>query len=168
MTLYGGVSYDYKTDSRNKRLAGRSLRSKKQRVMLKVIHLVEGAVIRALICLMLLAITLGTIELGRVLVTAIIRPPIMLLDIAKLFDAFGLFLVILIGMELIKSMQFFLTENRIKPELVIEVAVIAVCNKVITLDLKHTEAGVLFGMSTLLIGLSASYFILQRRNDTKT
>jgi len=130
--------------------------------------LVEGFIIRVLICLMLLAITLGTIELGRVLVTAIISPPFMLLDISKLFDAFGLFLVILIGMELVKSMQFFLTENRIKPELVIEIAVIAVCNKVITLDLKHTEAGILLGMSTLLIGLSASYYMLRQRNKTVT
>jgi len=124
--------------------------------MLKVIHVVEGVIIRVLICLMLLAISLGTIELGRVLVMAIVSPPVMLLDISKLFDAFGLFLVILIGMELVKSMQLFLTEKKIKPELVIEVAVIAVCNKVITLDLKHAEAGTLFGMSTLLIGLSAS------------
>ena len=136
--------------------------------MLKVIHVVEGFIIRVLICLMLIAICLGTIELGRVLVTAIVSPPIMLLDISKLFDAFGLFLVILIGMELLRSMQLFLTENKIKPELVIEVAVIAVCNKVITLDIKHTEAGILLGMSTLLIGLSASYFILQRRNKTAT
>jgi uncharacterized membrane protein (DUF373 family) len=148
------------------RLAGKPPSSRKQRAMLKLIHLVEGFIIRVLICLMLLAISLGTIELGRVLFSAIMSAPIMLLDITKLFDAFGLFLVILIGIELVKSMQFFLTENKIKPELVIEVAVIAVCNKVITLDLKHTEAGVLLGMSTLLIGLSASYFILQQRNVT--
>lgn len=136
--------------------------------MLKLIHVVEGVIIRVLICLMLIAISLGTIELGRVLFMAIISTPILLLDIAKLFDAFGLFLVIIIGMELVRSMQLFLTENKIKPELVIEVAVIAICNKIITLDLKHTEAGVLLGMSALLIGLSVSYFILQRGNQATT
>lgn len=132
--------------------------------MIKIVSWVEGIVIRALIWLMLLAVTLGTFELGRVLVTSILSPPFLLLDISTLFDAFGLFLVILIGLELLKSMQFFLAEKRIKPGMVIEVAIIAVCNKVITLDLKHTGADMLLGMAALLVGLSAGYFILQRRS----
>lgn len=132
--------------------------------MIKIVSWVEGIVIRALIWLMLLAVTLGTFELGRVLVTSILNPPFLLLDISTLFDAFGLFLVILIGLELLKSMQFFLAEKRIKPGMVIEVAIIAVCNKVITLDLKHTGADMLLGMAALLVGLSAGYFILQRRS----
>ena len=132
--------------------------------MIKIVSCVEGIVIRALIWLMLLAVTLGTFELGRVLVTSILSPPFLLLDISTLFDAFGLFLVILIGLELLKSMQFFLAEKRIKPGMVIEVAIIAVCNKVITLDLKHTGADMLLGMAALLVGLSAGYFILQRRS----
>ena len=131
--------------------------------MLKIITLIEGIIIRMLIWLMLVAVSLGTIELGRVLLMAILSPPMFLLDISKLFEAFGLFLVILIGLELLKSMQFFLAERKIKPEMVIEVAVIAVCNKIITLDLKHTGADLLLGMAALLIGLSAGYFILQRR-----
>ena len=132
--------------------------------MIKIVSWVEGIVIRALIWLMLLAVTLGTFELGRVLVTSILNPPFLLLDISTLFDAFGLFLVILIGLELLKSMQFFLAEKRIKPGMVIEVAIIAVCNKVITLDLKHTGADMLLGMAALLVGLSAGYFILQRKS----
>jgi len=131
--------------------------------MIKIVSWVEGVIVRVLIWLMLLAVSLGTIELGRVLIMSILSPPMFLLDISKLFDAFGLFLVILIGLELLKSMQFFLSEKRIKPEMVIEVAIIAVCNKVITLDLKHTGADMLLGMAALLIGLSAGYFILQRR-----
>ena len=130
--------------------------------MLKIVQFVEGIIVRLLIWLMLLAVTLGTIELGRVLITSIVRPPFLLLDISELFDAFGLFLVILIGLELLKSMQFFLAEKRIKPEMVIEVAIIAVCNKIITLDLKHTGADLLLGMAALLVGLAATYFMLQR------
>ncbi|MBA3632569.1 MAG: phosphate-starvation-inducible PsiE family protein, partial [Acidobacteria bacterium] len=41
----------------------------------------------------------------------------------------------------------FLTEDRIKPEIVVEVTVIALCNKVITLDLKHTDGIVLLGIA---------------------
>ncbi|MBA3632028.1 MAG: phosphate-starvation-inducible PsiE family protein [Acidobacteria bacterium] len=55
----------------------------------------------------------------------------------------------------------FLTEDRIKPEIVVEVAVIALCNKVITPDLKHTDGVVLLGVASLLVGLSVSYFVLR-------
>jgi uncharacterized membrane protein (DUF373 family) len=144
----------------------RSLLASFAQTMLKIVQSVEGIVVRVLIWLMLLAIVLGTIELGRVLFAAIIHPPFLLLDISTLFDAFGLFLVILIGLELLKSMQFFLSEKRIKPEMVIEVAIIALCNKIITLNLKTTAADSLLGMAALLIGLAAGYYILQRRPET--
>ena len=111
--------------------------------MLKIVETVERYIIRALTILMLLAITFGTIELGRVLILEIIEPPAFVLDISKLFEGFGLVLVILIGVELLKVMKMFLTEDKIKPEMVVEVAVIALCNKIITLDTKHTTGDVL-------------------------
>ncbi len=61
----------------------------------------------------------------------------------------------------------FLTEDRIKPEIVVEVAVIALCNKIITLDLKHTDSIVLLGIASLLVGLSVSYFVLRFRTVDK-
>jgi uncharacterized membrane protein (DUF373 family) len=111
---------------------------------------------------MLLAITLGTIELGRVLIVEMLAPPFLLLALESLFEAFGLVLVILIGMELLRSMKMFLAEEHIRAELVIEVAVIAICNKIITLDLKKTTSEMLLGVAALLIGLAAGYFVLRR------
>ena len=135
--------------------------------MLKIVGLVERYIIRALTILMLLAITFGTIELGRVLILEIIKPPAFVLDISKLFESFGLVLVILIGVELLKVMKMFLTEDKIKPEMVVEVAVIALCNKIITLDTKHTTGDVLLGLAALLIGLSFGYFVLRFRTVNK-
>jgi uncharacterized membrane protein (DUF373 family) len=131
--------------------------------MQKIIQAIEGIIVRALVWMMLLAIILGTVELGRVLIVSITHPPFLLLDIPMLFDAFGLFLVIMIGLELLKSMQFFIAEKRIRPEMVIEVAIIALCNKIITLNLKSTTADSLVGMAALLIGLAACFYILQRK-----
>jgi len=61
----------------------------------------------------------------------------------------------------------FMTEDKIKPEIVVEVAVIALCNKIITLDLKHTDGIVLLGIASLLAGLSVSYFVLRFRTMNK-
>lgn len=128
--------------------------------MLRFVTAIERWIVRALIVLLLISIVLGTLALGRVLLMEITRPPILLFDIPTLFEAFGLFLVILIGIELLRSMTMFLTEDHIKPELVVEVAVIALCNKIITLDLKHTSGELLLGLAVMFIGLSAAYYVL--------
>ena len=105
---------------------------------------------------------MGTCELARILIVDMLRPPILLLDLPTVFDIFGLVLVILIGMELLKSMKMFLTEEKVKPELVIEVAMIALCNKVITLDVGHLPGAIPLGIAALLVGLSAAYLVLRR------
>ena len=133
--------------------------------MLKLAEFIEKNIIRALIIILLLAITFGVFELIRTIIVDIFTPPILLLDIATVFDIFGLVLVILIGMELIRSMKMFLTDERIKPELVIEVAMIALCNKIITLDASHLPGTVHLGIAALLIALSAAYFVLRRVNS---
>jgi uncharacterized membrane protein (DUF373 family) len=129
--------------------------------MLKIVDSIEKLIIRVLIILLLGGIVLGTVELARVLILEVFAPPFLLLDISRLFEGFGLVLVILIGMELLKSMKMFLTEDKIKPELFVEVALIALCNKIITLDAKHTGGDILLGIAALLVGLAAIYFVLR-------
>ena len=110
---------------------------------------------------------LGTLELGRVTILEIFAPPFLLLDVSKIFEGFGLVLIILIGLELLKILKMFLVKDKIKPEMVIEVVVIALCNKIITLDTKHTTGDVLLGLAALLIGLSFGYFVLRFRTLNK-
>jgi len=76
-------------------------------------------------------------------------------------------LVILIGLELLKVLKIFLIEDKIKPELVVEVAIIALCNKIITLDMKHTSSDVLLGIAAILVGLSIGYFFFASGRRTK-
>ena len=135
--------------------------------MLHIVERIEKLIIRALIILLLLAMVLGTIELGRVTILEVFAPPFLLLDISKIFEGFGLALVILIGLELLKVLKLFLLEDKIKPEIVVEIAVIALCNKIITLDIKHTSGDVLLGIAALLVGLSVGYFVLRFRASNK-
>ena len=135
--------------------------------MLHIVERIEKLIIRALIILLLLAMILGTIELGRVTILEIFAPPFLLLDISKIFEGFGLALVILIGLELLKVLKLFLLEDKIKPEIIVEIAVIALCNKIITLDTKHTSSDVLLGIAALLFGLSVGYFVLRFRASGK-
>ncbi len=135
--------------------------------MLHIVETIEKLIIRTLIILLLLAMVLGTIELGRVTILEIFAPPFLLLDISKIFEGFGLALIILIGLELLKVLKLFLLEDKIKPEIIVEIAVIAICNKIITLDTKHTSGDALLGIAAILIGLSVGYYVFRFRTSNK-
>ncbi len=135
--------------------------------MLHIVETIEKLIIRALVILLLLAMVLGTIELGRVTILEVFAPPFLLLDISKIFEGFGLALIILIGLELLKVLKLFLLEDKIKPEIIVEIAVIAICNKIITLDTKHTSGDVLLGIAAILIGLSVGYYVFRFRTSNK-
>jgi len=135
--------------------------------MLHIVETIEKLIIRALIILLLLAMVLGTIELGRVTILEVFAPPFLLLDISKIFEGFGLALIILIGLELLKVLKLFLLEDKIKPEIIVEIAIIAICNKIITLDTKHTSGDMLLGIAAILIGLSVGYYAFHFKASNK-
>ena len=129
---------------------------------MKLVEKIETLVIYALIAMLLVAVILGTVQLGNGLLETILQPPFLLIEPETLFASFGLFLVILIGLELLKLLKLHLSQRKLRPEVVIEVAIIAVCNKVVTLDLKALEGDTLLGLAALLLGLSAGYYVFAK------
>ena len=135
---------------------------------MKLVEKLETFIIYVLIAMLLVAVILGTVQLGRELVQTILKPPFLLIEPQALFASFGLFLVILIGLELLKLLKLHLQHHKLRPELVIEVAIIAVCNKVVTLDLKALEGETLIGLAALLLALSAGYYVFSKtRTDNE-
>jgi uncharacterized membrane protein (DUF373 family) len=130
--------------------------------MLKIIERIERCVVFVLVFLLLIAVVLGTFELGRVLLIEIATAPRFLVEVNRLFESFALFLVIVIGLELLKSIKSYLEQGSINPSFVIEVAIIALGNKLITLDLKHVAPELLMGMAAIFFGLAATYFVLKK------
>ena len=76
-----------------------------------------------------------------------ITPPYVLLEIHELLDIFGLFLLVLLGIELISTLRTYLTENEVHVEVVFVVALIAIARKVITLDVKELSSLTLIGIA---------------------
>jgi uncharacterized membrane protein (DUF373 family) len=129
---------------------------------MKVVEKIETYVIYVLIVMLLLSIILGTVQLGHVLIDAVLQPPFLLIEPETLFQSFGLFLIILIGLELLKLLKLHLLHHKLRPEVVIEVAIIAVCNKVVTLDPKILAAETIIGLAALLLALSAGYYVFTK------
>ena len=133
--------------------------------MMKTVEKLETLIIYVLIVMLLVSILLGTIELGSTLVQTVIEPPFLLIEPDSLFQSFGLFLIVLIGLELLKLLKLHLSHHKLQPEVVIEVAIIALCNKVVTLNIKDAPGEIILGIAALLLALSAGYYVFTKARD---
>ena len=70
-------------------------------------------------------------------------------------------LLILLGLEILESLKIFFTEHRVRLELILIVAVIAVSRHIIQLDFEHADGFVLIGIGALMLSLTAGYFLVR-------
>jgi len=129
--------------------------------MLLFLRKIERVVISALLIMMVITVLLATIEVGWLLIKDVITEPMFLLEVEELLDIFGLFLLVLIGIELMETLKVYLTERAIHVEVVFTVALIAVCRKVIILDVKQLPSLTLLGIAAIIVAMSFGYFLLK-------
>jgi hypothetical protein len=79
-----------------------------------------------------------------------------------LHEVFGSFLLILIGLELMKTVVMYLDRHELHVEVVFTVAMIAIARHAIDLNLAQTPPLLLVGMAALIEGLSLGYYIFQK------
>ncbi|MCJ8278534.1 MAG: phosphate-starvation-inducible PsiE family protein [Rivularia sp. ALOHA_DT_140] len=80
----------------------------------------------------------------------------------NLFTAFGLFLNILIALEILENITAYLRKSVIHVELVIATSLIAVAIKIIILYLKNTPGTKVIALGVAVFALSISYWIIRR------
>jgi len=122
-----------------------------KRVLVVVITIMMGVVL-----------LLAVIDLALVLGKDIISPPLFFLDVAELLEVFGLFLLVLIGIELFETMEIYVRENVVHTEVVFAVALIAVARKVIILDIKKIGSMTLLGLAAVILALSVGYYLIKK------
>lgn len=76
--------------------------------------------------------------------------------------AFGGVLLILLGLELLESLRTYFTEHKVRLELILVAATIAVGRHVILIDLEHTDGMQLIGVSALVLALTTGCFLTKR------
>jgi uncharacterized membrane protein (DUF373 family) len=121
----------------------------------------ENLVVKALMFMMAIVVLLATVELGYVLIKDIVTPPLLILEIDEILDIFGMFMLVLIGLELFETIQVYQEERIIRVEVVILVAILAVARKVIILDYKSLSSLTLLEMGAAILGLSVAYLVLK-------
>ena len=129
--------------------------------MLSFLRRFQKIIVVSLSAMMVLTVFLATIELAWMLILDITTEPMFLLEIQELLDLFGLFLLVLIGIELIETLRTYLTDHEIHAEVVFTVALIAIGRKVIILDVKELPSLTLVGIAAIILAMSFGYFLLK-------
>jgi len=132
--------------------------------MIKYLNKFERIVIATLILMLAVVILLSVVELGWVLISDIMTPPVFILEIKELLELFGLFLLVLIGIELLETMKKYYAEGRIELDVIITVSLIAIGRKIITLDPKAYDPLTLVGMAAIILALFIGYWVIKRSN----
>ncbi|MEQ8236158.1 MAG: phosphate-starvation-inducible PsiE family protein [Syntrophomonadaceae bacterium] len=123
----------------------------------------EKIMIQALMIMMAIVLFLATLDLGWLITKDIVNPPFIFLSVAQLLEIFGLFMIVIIGIELLETiMKTYITQDQPHYEVVLSVAIIAIARKVIILDLKEVESLSLVGIASIIIALTAGYFLMKR------
>lgn len=131
--------------------------------MPEILRRFEHLVVKSLMLMMAIVVFLATVELAYILVKDIISPPMFLLNIDELQEIFGMFMLVLIGLELFESIQIYHQQRVVRVEIVILVAIIAVARKVIILDYKSLSTLTLLEFGVGILCLALTYLLLRTR-----
>lgn len=130
--------------------------------MTRLARKIEKGIIYALIVMMALVLILATIELGYYLVKTIIGSDYLLINLDALMDLFGIFLLVLIGIELLDTIKVYLKSNVVHVEVVVLVAIIALARKVVVLKIENLTGGAILGIAALIIALAVAYYLIKK------
>ncbi len=134
--------------------------------MISIVNRFERAVYTILLLLLLVVIGFSLVSLVVVTVERLISPPVYLLENHEIIDLFGMFLLVLIGIEFLESIKAYLKENVIHYELIIAIAITAIARKVILVELDTPGDFEVIGLGIVVLSLSAGYYLLRRGGIT--
>ena len=143
----------------------------------KVTTVFERMVVLALQILLLLILTLAMVELAILLYQAIVlrltdAGGVLAVDsVSDLQRAiqrgFAGILLIILGLELLDTLRTYFTEHRLRLEIILIVAIIALGRHIIVLDLEHVTGDVLLGVAALTLAVTGGYFLVRKAASLK-
>ncbi|HBB90271.1 MAG: phosphate-starvation-inducible E-like protein [Geobacteraceae bacterium GWC2_55_20] len=136
--------------------------------MIGYIKKIEKFIVLILVVMMALVLLLSTIELGWIIYKDIVSEPVFLLEINELLEIFGLFMLVLIGVELLETIvKTYLSQTTDHAQIVIAVAIIAIARKVIILDVKDLSGPLLLGIAAIIMALCTGYYLVKQKSSPR-
>jgi uncharacterized membrane protein (DUF373 family) len=131
----------------------------------RLFHYFEKALAAVLLFLISVVAVIAVIELCFVLYKDITsQKGLFLLDLSELFEVFGMFLIVLIAIELMASVYMYMMDKSVHVEIMLLIAITALTRKVVVLDLesKGDPALYMLGLAALLGTLVGGYYLVKR------
>ncbi|MEL6940272.1 MAG: phosphate-starvation-inducible PsiE family protein [Cyanobacteria bacterium J06598_1] len=121
----------------------------------------EGLVSKLLSVAMVLVIIVVMVDLMIYLTKVLFEPEADIFFRKTLLDIFGLFLSVLIALEILENITAYLKKHVVQVELVIVTSLTAVARKIIILDLEKVSGVSLIGLAIAILSLSISYLVVR-------
>ncbi|HLP87086.1 MAG TPA: phosphate-starvation-inducible PsiE family protein [Nostocaceae cyanobacterium] len=131
-----------------------------------VIEHITVIVSKILSILMVIVIFAIIIDLTSLLFRELFQPPYGQFN-TTIFTIFGLFLNVLIALEILENITAYLKKHVFQIELVIATSLIAVARKIIILDLEKVSGIDIIGLGIVILSLSICYLIVRFSNPNK-
>lgn len=133
----------------------------KNETFLLRLHQFEGSISKVLCLGMVVVILAIVFDLIVVLAQAIFSTPPGTFLGETVIDIFGLFLTVLIALEILENITAYIQKHVVQVELVIATALTAVGRKFIILDLTKVTGTTLIGLAIAIFALAISYWIVR-------
>lgn len=130
--------------------------------MAKFIKQVERLIIWGILIVMSVILILAFIDIVYEIYMRILEEPVFIIDSSGLMGLFSLFLVLLIGLELLETVKAYLKEDIVHVEFIILVAIIAIARKAIVWDFKKYTTEELISLAIMTVALGVTYFLVKK------
>lgn len=135
------------------------------KIIERIIKIVENAIIISLIIFMAIVLIFSTLELGVLLFDDIVNrmhKTGTVINVNELVQIFGVFLNVLIGIELFETVKLYLKENVFHGEVILIVGLIAISRKVIILDYSNEDPFTIMAMALLIAAMTLGYYLIKK------
>ena len=129
--------------------------------LISFLHRAIRIAVKVLAILMVFVIILGVGDVIFVLYQRLMTPPKFLLSISDILETFGVFLVVLIAIEIFLNITLYIKKNDMLPvKLVIATALMAVSRKVIIFDFNEITPIYISASAAVILALGVTYWLI--------
>jgi len=132
---------------------------------MKFIHLLENIVSKVLSVALIIIIFVSLLDLLLLLIQDLLNHKASKFLDKELIEIFGLFLHLLIALELLENITSYIRKQIVQVELVLVTALIAVARKVIIFDTSKYDSNDLIALGIATLCLAGSYWLIKRMNN---
>ena len=129
---------------------------------MRLLHLFETVINVSLLVMMAIIVALTTIGLGWSIIQDVMSAPVLRLDVAQLVDLVSMFLLVLIGVELLETVKAYMIDKSVHVEVIVSVGLVAITRKVVLLEPKTLDGLSLIGIAAIIAALAGAYWALRR------